>query len=278
MNDSVASFADGPLRDAENKIEAKWEEMKGKVMGEIKRFEQMIEQVNRGMDDNILYTDYSAWGGVGSAGINGVKEVLAALEADGKRWRDLQKKTEEMHRQQTVLEETSHIFKGLQSLIDKWERKKHFFTALEAFKEREKKFWMGDIDKADCAAMALELANVDAAIALYSTTVKQDRVVGGGAGTTRESERSVDAVKRDFELVKTFRTDLGFYQTFLPVVKDLQLLLGKMGTEAYKANFIGFGHLKRMKDLKKVDWNPHKASIAAKLEELKGEEVAVSPQ
>ena len=254
MRDTVAAFSATHLREAETKLEGKWEEMKGKVMGEIKKFEAAIEQLTRAIDDQPLYTDYAHWGGAG-AGSAGVKEVMAALDSDGKRIKELQKRTEEMQRQQVVLEETSHHFKGLGMLVERFGKKRAFFAAVEGYKEREKKFLLGEVERVDWAGFGGEVKVMEGALQAYVGVV----LVGGGGkvGGGREGE-----------MVKTFRADLAFYSGgFLGVVRDLQRVYQRVGVEGYKATFAGFGHLKRMKDLRKIDWTQHRQLIQQTLED-----------
>ena len=264
MKDLVSGFSQGPLKDAEVKLEGKWEEMKSKVMSEIKKFELAIDQLSRAIDDNPLYSEYQ-WGG--NVGGGAVKEILQGLEGEGRKIKELTKRTEEMQRQQVVLEETSHVFKGLLQLGDKWEKRRVFFQAVEGWKEKEKKFLLMELDRVDVAGMEGEVQAMDAVAAGYVKRGEGGVGVGVGPGGVRESERSAEVVRREAEMVRGFRADLSFYAHFLVTVRELQKIHHKIGAEAYKQSFIGWGHFKRMKDLKKVDFHQHKAAIQAKLED-----------
>ena len=300
MTERSNSFVGEELAEADAKVEARWEEMKGKIMNEIKKWESSIDALAKQCDDNALYTDYNSFGSLVSPAVSqsahGIRDIQAAIEAEWKRMKEMQKKTEEMQRQQLVLEETSHTFKGLQTLHDKWEKRKKFFAGVESLREREKKFWLGELDKVDVAAMANEVAAMDAlAVAYVSNSGVPASSGGTGSGTggstakaVKESERSAEVVKREMELVKNLRTDLNFYHTFLNIMRDLQFAYQVLGHEGYRAAFGsssgsgtasagsgssagGFGHWKRMKDLKKLDWTQHRATITALVEKLRAE-------
>ena len=259
MRELSATFALSALRDAHAKLDSKWEDMKAKIMGEIKRFESAIDALQRSLDDQALYTDYAQWGGVG-VGAGGAKEVLVVLDGEGKKIKEVQKKTEEMQRQQQVLEETPHLFKGLTTLLDKWEKKRAFFVVVENFKEKEKRFWLAELEKVDLSTFGNEVSNLETLVNGYTS---------GGKGEGKGSERGVGGVMaRESEMVRQMRGDLQFYGGFLCVVRDLQKIYVRLGSEGYRQSFLGFGHLKRMKDLRKVDWAQHKAAIQAKLDDF----------
>ena len=309
MIEKCNKFGSDELMESDTKIESRWEEMKGKIMNEIKKWESNIDSLIKQTDDNVLYTDYNSFGSLVSTTVSqsshGLRDVQTAIEAEYKRMKEMQKKTEEMQRQQLVLEETSHTFKGLTTLHDKWDKRKRFFMGVEALREREKKFWLGELDKVDVAAMANEVAAMDALAVAYTS---KPAAVGGGSGgdegagkaaaagvsssakAVKESERSAEVVKREMEMVKNMRTDLNFYGLFLSIVRDLQYCYQVLGHEGYRAAFGsssgsgtasvssgggggggGFGHWKRMKDLKKIDWTVHRATISAVVERLRAE-------
>ena len=142
--------------------------------------------------------------------------------------------------------------------------------------------------------MAAEVSAMDAlAVAHVSnrpgaTGVEETKSLSGSGVTSakavKESERSAEVVKREMELVKNLRTDLNFYSSFLPVVSELQYCYQALGHDKYRAAFGsssgsgsasggagGFGHWKRMKDLKKIDWSAHRAAISAVVERVKAE-------
>ena len=294
MIEKSDKLANDELTEADGKIEGRWEEMKGKIMNEIKKWESNIDNLIKQTDDNALYTEYNTFGSLVSTTVSqsnhGIRDIQASIENEYKKIKELQKKTEEMQRQQLVLEETSHTFKGLSLLFEKWEKRKKFFSGIESLREREKKFWLGELDKVDVTTMANEVAAMDGLAVAYVSNNNKPGTINGmddsksGGGTSakavKESERSAEVVKREMELVKNLRTDLNFYSTFLVVVRELQYCYQVLGHDGYKAAFGsgsggsgsgGFGHWKRMKDLKKIDWTVHRATISALVEKLKVE-------
>ena len=296
MMEKSEKFISEEIIEADTKIENRWEEMKGKIMNEIKKWESNIDNLIKQTDDNSLYTDYNTFGSLVSPAVSqsnhGIRDVQASIENEYKKMKEMQKKTEEMQRQQLVLEETSHTFKGLTTLHEKWEKRKKFFVGIENLREREKKFWLGELDKVDITIMANEVQNMDNLAIGYVNkpgTTGDELRTSSSAGSSsaksvKESERSAEVVKREMEMVKNLRTDLNFYYNFLVVVKDLQYCYTVLGHEGYRAAFGsstsssgsaasggGFGHWKRMKDLKKIDWTQHRAMITAVVDRLRAE-------
>ena len=298
-------FISEELSDADSKIENRWEEMKGKIMNEIKKWESNIENFIKVTDDNTVYTDYNNFGSLVNSTVSqsnhGIRDIQASIENEYKKMKEMQKKTEEMQRQQLVLEETSHTFKSLTVLNDKYNKKKQFFVGIEALREKEKKFWLGELDKVDTAIIQNEVLAMDALAMSYAnksttTGTGSEEGSGGGSGVrvgsssgsakaVKESERSAEVVKREMEMVRLLRTDLNFYNQFLEVVRSLQYCYTVLGADGYRTAFGsssssgsggtggggGFGHWKRMKDLKKIDWTLHKAAINAVVDKLKKE-------